>query len=87
MNAFQKKAVHDAHEMMEELWGKIRAKRKGDVFDYLGTYIGHIIQMVYVTVESEADKATAVEILNELFSDVTENLEGTGVDVACMVKE
>jgi hypothetical protein len=40
-----------------------------------------------VTVESEADKATAVEILNELFSDVTENLEGTGVDVACMVKE
>jgi uncharacterized protein YfeS len=87
MNKMQKLGIQDAHETLEHSLDRIKAKKKGDVFDYVGAYIGHMLQMVYVTVESEADKATAVEVVNKMFEQVTEHLGGTGIDVACMVKE
>lgn len=87
MNAMERKGERDAHLMMEALWEKIRAKKKGDIFDYLKAYNAHILQIVFVSVEAEAGRDTAVSIIREFFERQTYELGAAGIDVACMVKE
>lgn len=87
MNAMERKGERDAHIMMEELWEKVRAKRKGDIFDYLKAYNAHILQIVFVSVEAEAGRDMAIKIIREFFERQTYELGEADIDVACMVKE